>query len=167
MIINFTEEQLHLLKPPLGDLISENELIKRVDSKKIISIGDVITLTFIKHNVIPFVAVFDFKTMRTSLNEKDKHKLSSIFTYKEIINEKGTLNLDNIPLFKSALRTGGSFLVKGEEDLVSLGFLPFLNENYCLCYGQPNKGIVFIEGKDAKQIYSNFNFLPYLESAEL
>jgi uncharacterized protein (UPF0218 family) len=144
-MLRITEELRAELKEPLGKLSSIEEVIS--SKKKIVAVGDAVVLSLLQKGVIPFVSVFDFKNLRKEINEEDKKKLLSFFPNpKKTTNPPGTLNEDIFPIAKNLLKNGGALFVEGEEDLVALAFLRFLEKDFILIYGIFEKGVVAVEG---------------------
>ena len=53
------------LKKPIGRLVNEEELLNILpDEKFIVSVGDQVTYTLLKHNIEPVFCVVDFKIKR-------------------------------------------------------------------------------------------------------
>jgi|ECHhosMinimDraft_1075155.scaffolds.fasta_scaffold00711_9 uncharacterized protein (UPF0218 family) len=133
-----------------------------IDLNKIVSVGDVVSNTFINKGIEPFAYVFDGKTKR---NAKSK---SLSFNYK-VINPQGYICMNAVRTIRRVSNDGGGIYVEGEDDLLAIPFINFLDDKYVL-YGQPNKGVVIIQPdysmkERAKLIYSS-SYIEYLELKE-
>ena len=152
------EKLRDLLKTPVGKLVNEKELLELVKNEKyIISIGDLVTYTLLKHNIEPSFCVVDFKTRRGECS-KDVVDLLKSFGKKCIVvqNPSGILSDDLWRVIKHAidnLKIGSLRIeVEGEEDLASLPAIYFAPSDAIIIYGLPNKGVLVIKPtKEMKQ----------------
>ncbi len=139
------------LKKPLGKLFSIEDLIK-LKNKKIIAVGDEVTYSLIERGVKPFVAVYDFKTLRKRIQPNKRRKILSSCPPSFLIDNKpGFLNTSMFYMAKLLIKKGGYVKVKGEEDLLTLAFVPYI-KNHVLVYGQPDEGIVVVDKKKALKV---------------
>lgn len=143
MMIQIDEETKKILKEPLGKIITQ-EQIKKLN-KKIISVGDVCTLSLIKNNIMTDVAVFDFKTKRQEIGKEEREILLKSAKYIEIQNPTGQLNSQIVKNARKYIDQKINIKIDGEEDLTALAFILELKEDEVLLYGQPNVGIVIVE----------------------
>lgn len=68
----------NILKEPIGQLVSEKELIKLLQKEKyIVSIGDMVTYTILKHKIEPKFCIVDFNTRRGACSSKIKDTIKS------------------------------------------------------------------------------------------
>lgn len=164
-----TENAKKILKKPQGKLFKNiSSLLPSLKpNKKIIAIGDIVTISLIKCGILPFISVFDFKTKRKDLNKREKNFiLKNISHFRKIKNNAGTISINLLNEAKKLLKKGGSLLIEGEEDLSALAFMLFADKNFYIIYGQPEKGVVLINcskktQRKAKKLLSLFNEIPF------
>lgn len=153
----------HLLKEPVGQLVNERELIKRLRSEKyIVSIGDIVTYTILKNEIKPIICIIDYKTRRGKVSSEIVNTIKSFGKKNILINnpaatisdelwnilEKSLKNYENISL---------RIEIDGEEDLASLAVVYLAPSDVTIIYGLPDKGVLIIKPtsenkKKAKQI---------------
>jgi uncharacterized protein (UPF0218 family) len=145
------EKLRDLLKTPVGKLVNERELLSLVKNEKyIISIGDLVTYTLLKHDIEPSFCVVDFKTRRGECSKEVADLLKS-YGKKSIIvkNPSGMLSDDLWRIIKLAidnLEIGSLRIeVKGEEDLASLPAIYFAPSDAIIIYGLPDKGVLVVK----------------------
>ena len=144
MVIISNEVKLKL-KKPLGGLHSNYSFLKKLRTKRIISIGDASTLAVLENGFIPHLAVFDFKIKRKKITAVQKKKLLSSFDkIRKYRNPKGTVSPHILKNAKKLIMDGGAVLIDGEEDLLTLAFILASGKNDAILYGQPDKGIVLV-----------------------
>ena len=138
-----------ILKKPLGKIISEKEIAElntKESNSKIIVVGDVSILNFLKKNIKPWLAIFDNKSMRKQISTEQKRILETTWAKTiRIKNERGCLNKYFILHAREFIDHGGGILIDGEEDLVALAFILVIKDNEKVVYGQPDKGLVVVE----------------------
>ncbi len=146
-----TLELRDYLKKPLGQLIRLKEgnrieiltrVLKKYDPVKIITVGDVITETFLKNNITPDLYIVDGKTLRNEFTS------NSIRQYDiKIINKPGTVDSSAWSAIKTCLEKEGKsgLLIEGEEDLLVLPSVILAPLGAVVLYGQPDEGVVIIK----------------------
>lgn len=141
----------NLLKTPVGVLVDEKGLIELLKNEKyIISIGDQVTYTLLKHDIEPSFCVVDFKTKRGKC-EKEIIEVLKSFGKKSIVveNPAGTLSDDLFNTIKLAVENLeiGSLRIEvvGEEDLASLPAIYYAPPDATIIYGLPNKGVLVVK----------------------
>ena len=140
-----------LLKTQVGKLVDEKGLVELLrNEKKIISIGDHVTYTLLKHDIEPSFCVVDFKTKRGECSKEIIEVLKS-FGKKSIVveNPAGTLSDDLFNTIKLAVENLeiGSLRIEvvGEEDLASLPAIYYAPPDATIIYGLPNKGVLVVK----------------------
>lgn len=131
------------LSRPYGFLFkNNNSLIQFVNSlnRRIITVGDVVTLTLRENGIIPFLSIIDGKTKRTiklDLNENNIIRIK---------NEKSIIRMSTIKIIEKLLNENNkkTVLVDGEEDLLVIPVVLYGKYNDIVIYGQPNAGAVVI-----------------------
>jgi len=141
-----------ILNEPIGQLIAdENNLIELLKNEKyIISVGDQVTYTLLKHNIEPVFCIVDYKTRRGECPEEVKKQIKSFGNKVFIVkNPAGCISDDLWYIIKFAfenLETGKTRIeVDGEEDLASLAAIYMAPSDVTIIYGLPNKGVLVIK----------------------
>jgi len=138
------------LKHPLGQLIIGEpdvtipqliDIISKCDPKKIISVGDVVSLALRRRGVNAAIYVIDHKTERKSISQ-------SIAGLREVVvrNPPGGITREAIGLLRQVLEQDepAVVLVDGEEDLLVLPSVLYSPIGSIVVYGQPLVGIVVV-----------------------
>ncbi|MDD5022959.1 MAG: DUF359 domain-containing protein [Candidatus ainarchaeum sp.] len=135
------------LRTPFGkSYLSVEKIIEDYPKHKIIAVGDQSVLSFLRAGVKPYVAVFDFKTLRKKIPKRDEEYLKKSFLdIKTIRNLPSTVSRRLVHIVPLFLRSGGALRVYGEEDLTALIFLYFAVEGMVVAYGQKDKGIIIAD----------------------
>ena len=141
----------NLLKEPIGKLVKEKELIKLLRNEKyIVSIGDLVTYTILKHKIKPVFCIVDFKTRRGECPLEIREIIKS-YGKKIIVveNQSGTISDDLWNVIEMAYENieNGSIRieVKGEEDLASLAAIYMAPADVTIIYGLPDKGVLVVK----------------------
>jgi GTP-dependent dephospho-CoA kinase len=149
--LKIDQSQLGLLKEPFGILIKDDNIDKESlnremgNAYKIITVGDTTTENLVRLGYIPDISVVDGKEKR-----KKKPKIFGYPTDKILYfeNKPGELNehiiTEIIQLTQSKWESKIQFIIEGEEDLIALPFLMYSPDNWVICYGQPNDGLVIV-----------------------
>ena len=153
------EELRDHLKDPLGEVVLESQLQNVLkDVKKIVTVGDLSSLTLYKEDIIPDIAVVDFSTRRGDVGEL-KSKIQEIGQI--VINVNNPAGLITKELWSAVKDAYSSKIsvrieVDGEEDLATLAAVWFAPEGTAVIYGLPNIGLVVIKDlKEAKEKVRN------------
>ncbi|MDR0334314.1 MAG: DUF359 domain-containing protein, partial [Methanomassiliicoccaceae archaeon] len=77
------EDKRELFKEPFGTLIAENDLKKMNRKKKLITVGDVVSLTVSRNGIRPDIAVYDGMTERREMTE-----------FAELVKDEGWTNVE-------------------------------------------------------------------------
>ena len=143
--------QLSLLKEPFGVLIKDENLNRESltreigKANKIITVGDTTTENLVHFGNIPDVSVVDGKEKRIKKPKVFEYPTDKILHFK---NNPGELDehliTEIMQLTQRKLESKIQFIIDGEEDLVALPFLMFSPDNWVICYGQPNQGLVIV-----------------------
>lgn len=134
------------LKKPLGELMQFRDFLARYRGKRIIAVGDIVTLSLLESGIRPFLAVYDFRTMRAGLEERGKDKIRA--AYPEFLaakNPPGEITRELEGVASSLSKEGGALFVEGEEDLAALVFMRISPPGCVIIYGQPEEGVVAVE----------------------
>jgi len=146
-----TLEQRKELKNPIGTLVkgppehTMRELAATVQNEKpvlVISVGDEVSRSMLRHGIKPHIMIVDNKTMR----EETEPIETAGFDAVEIANPAGTLTPNAWRAIHEALskKRSTQILVNGEEDLLTLVAVLEAPEKSLVVYGQPHEGVVII-----------------------
>ena len=147
-----SEKVKKALKKPLGRLYRSPSVLKKMKSRRIISVGDESTMVLLKNGIKPHLAVFDFKIERKKITREERSLLLSSFKkIRNYKNRKGTVSDYLLRNARRFIKDGGAILINGEEDLTALAFILNAGEKDVIVYGQPKKGIVVVEPEKVKE----------------
>lgn len=153
MIKRLPEYLREALKEPIGQLVDEQTLISLVsDSKPLISVGDMVTYTLLKHNITPDVSIVDYLHKRSCCSQEiiDSIKKSPA-DVTCVKNPAGTLTDQLIDAITTSIRhlNGPQRIeVEGEEDLAALAAIKLAPQGATVIYGLPNKGVIVVPVND-------------------
>jgi uncharacterized protein (UPF0218 family) len=151
------DELKDTLKGYIGQLVDEPELINLLkDEKYIVSVGDKVTYTLLKHGITPFLSIVDYKLERKSYPSKMKALIQKYGTVRlQIKNPPGIITdelWDAIKTVMKNLKNGPVCIeVDGEEDLASLAAIYLAPGGVTVIYGLPNKGVVVVKATTANK----------------
>lgn len=150
--IEVSVEARNYLSKPLGRLYTSGELdflrallikVRDAGDRVIASVGDRVTKTLIDWGVIPDIAVIDCMERRRPVN------LISVELFKHVYyvdNIRGYINMAVKDLVGKILKYKPVLIkVGGEEDLVGIPIIYSLGYRDVMIYGQPGKGVVYVE----------------------
>jgi uncharacterized protein (UPF0218 family) len=139
------------LKGYIGDLVDEPGLLKLLKKEKyIVSVGDKVTYTLLKHGIAPLLCIIDYKLERKPYPSEMKALIQRFNTiHLQIKNPAGTITdelWDAIKtVFKNLKNRPVCIEVDGEEDLASLAAIYLAPGGVTVIYGLPNKGVVVVK----------------------
>lgn len=143
------------LKGHIGRLVDEPRLLKLLKKEKhIVSIGDRVTYTVLKHGFIPVLCIVDNLLERKPCPAEMKTLVQGYGTvHLRIKNPPGTISDDLWEAIKSVFenleKTPVCIEVDGEEDLASLAAIYLAPRGVTVIYGLPNKGVVVVKSSTA------------------
>lgn len=139
------EEQKEEFKNPLGKVILENELLNEIGNTKIVvSVGDMCTLTLNNFGITPKISIVDFKIERKKRDDlREKYSLNGSV---KVNNPQGFITDELWNAINEAYKNNSNTLivVNGEEDLATLPSVIMAPENSVIVYGLPGKGMVIV-----------------------
>ncbi len=150
MILDPTK--LDLLKEPFGTLVKDNEvsieLLTEIlkNAPKVIAVGDTTTEKLVGFGFVPDISVTDCKEKRVIKTSKFEYPVDKTI---HLQNKPGELS-EQVVLEVRKLIMANAYdikirmLIDGEEDLVALPFLMYSSNDWVICYGQPNEGLVIV-----------------------
>jgi GTP-dependent dephospho-CoA kinase len=143
------------LKGYIGQLVDEPTLLRLLKKEKcIVSVGDQVTYTLLKHGFSPVLCIVDFILERKPYCQEMKTLIKGFgTTHLRIKNPPGTITdelWDAIENVFSHLEDGPVCIeVEGEEDLASLAAIYLAPPGVTVIYGLPNKGVVVVKATTA------------------
>ena len=140
-------DKRELFKEPIGSDLKESELVKHQD-KKIITVGDVVSLTMRKNGIRPILSVYDGYTERHEMTE-----FANLVEGEEkevVSNPAGVITDELDDAIRNALQSGGTDLIRveGEEDLALMPCILYAPEGTEIVYGWPGKGMMVVSTDD-------------------
>ena len=151
MILDPTK--LDLLKEPFGKLIRDNEvtvsLVTEILKKapKVIAVGDTTTEKLVGFGIVPDISVTDCmekRVIKTSKFEYPVDKTIHLHNKPGELSEQVVLEVKKL-ILANAYESKIRIIIYGEEDLVALPFLMYSPNDWVICYGQPNEGLVIVQ----------------------
>jgi len=136
------------LARPIGQLVSAWALRKHIEkSRRVISVGDVVTITLLQMRFEPDVAVFDYKTQRAE-DYKAKERIASMGgRLVKVENPPGKITRALWKAVRDAVNAKERIKieVEGEEDLAALVAIATAPEGAHVIYGLPQRGLMVVE----------------------
>ncbi len=136
------------LKKPLGRVFpSMGEAVgylRTLRPKRIVTVGDRVTLTLLEEGIRPDVCVVDLKTLRSPLAGEERKRLEGLdLPERRVVNPPATLSDELWEAFD--LPPPLKIVVEGEEDLATLVAVMKSPPGTVVLYGQPKEGVVVVE----------------------
>lgn len=162
---SFPEEDLVLpddlreeLAKPIGRFVSAWALRKHLEgAPRVITVGDVVTITLIQMGLDPDVAVFDYKTQRSEEYASKARIQKMKGRLVKVENPPARITKAMWNAVKEAVRARDTVKVEvsGEEDLAALVAIINAPEGAQVIYGIPNKGLMVVAvDKDSRALAS-------------
>jgi len=151
------DELKNVLKGYIGQLVDEPQLLELLKNRKnIVSVGDKVTYTLLKHGITPNLCIVDFLLERKPYPEEMKALiLKSRMAHLKVKNPPGTITDELWNAIKTVfqnLQQGPVCIeVDGEEDLASLAAISLAPGGVTVIYGLPNKGVVVVDATTANK----------------
>ena len=141
------EDRRELFKEALGTDLKESELVKHKDSR-MITVGDVVSLTVRRNGIRPILSVYDGYTERCEMTD-----FATLVEGEEKVtvkNPAGTITDGLDDAVRNALTTGKTDLIRvdGEEDLALMPCILHAPEGAEIVYGWPGKGMMIVSTDD-------------------
>jgi hypothetical protein len=139
-----------ILREPLGRLVDETGLLQFLQGEpQVVSVGDRVTYTLLKHGFTPVLCIVDFIIERKFCPD-DMKRFIRRFPGRRIMvkNAPGTISddlWDAIEVAYHHIDTGPICIeVDGEEDLAALPAIFLAPRDVTVIYGLPNRGVVVV-----------------------
>ena len=132
------EKDRQMFKEPLGTELYDSDLETFHAQTTLITVGDVVSLTFRRHGIRPFLSIYDGITERREMTEfailvenEDKE---------EVVNPAGKITKQLADTIRSSIEgSGGLIKVDGEEDLALIPVILLAPLGTEIVYGWPGK----------------------------
>jgi uncharacterized protein (UPF0218 family) len=161
---NFPESDLVLpdelreeLAKPLGDVVQEGDLEKLLaGSGRVISVGDIVTLTLLRKGLKPDVAVFDYRTRRGEADDLRGRLGDMKGVQVRVTNPPGMITRALWGAVRDAAR--GTRAVKievaGEEALAALVAIATAPKGARVIYGLPQQGLAVVRVDESTRAFA-------------
>jgi len=127
-----------LFKEPIGTELYDSDLETFHAQTLLITVGDVVSLTFRNHGITPFLSVYDGMTERREMTEFAR--LVEDEERKEVINPAGKITRELAETIRGSIEgSGGLIRVDGEEDLALLPVIHYAPIGADVVYGWPGR----------------------------
>lgn len=144
------------LQQPIGFITKNPDDVREaVDTApSTITIGDITSLTLVKNDIFPTLAVIDQKSQRQSLPIDEMNTFFAKPDY-TLLNPAGTITTSFADILKSAIdyQIPQILKVDGEEDLLALPAILLSPLNALVIYGQKDLGMVVVQITEGKKDY--------------
>ena len=132
------EKDRQMFKEPLGTELYDSDLETFHAQTTLITVGDVVSLTFRKRGMTPFLSIYDGMTERREMTEFAK--LVENEEKKEVVNPAGRITRELVECIRGCMEgSGGLIKVDGEEDLALLPAILLAPIGADIIYGWPGK----------------------------
>ena len=131
-------ENRQAFKEPIGTELYDSDLETFHAQTTLITVGDVVSLTFRKHGMTPFLSIYDGMTERREMTEfailvEDEEK-------DEVVNPAGKITRELVDCIRRRIEgSGGLIKVDGEEDLALMPVILLAPLGSDIIYGWPGK----------------------------
>jgi uncharacterized protein (UPF0218 family) len=143
------------LKGHIGELVDEPGLLRLLKKEhSIVTVGDKVTYTVLKHGFTPLLCIVDFILERKAYPEEMKTIIQGYGqTHLKIKNPPGTIT-DELwnaiqTVYQNLQDQPVCIEVDGEEDLASLAAIYLAPRGVTVIYGLPNRGVVVVKATEA------------------
>ena len=132
------EKDRQVFKEPLGTELYDDDLGSFHAQTTLITVGDVVSLTFRRHGIRPFLSIYDGITERREMTEfatlvEDEEK-------DEVVNPAGRITRELVESIRGHIEgTGGLIKVIGEEDLALIPAVLLAPMGTDIVYGWPGR----------------------------
>jgi len=135
------------LRKPIGELVTEKDIGKKIMGGKIVSVGDMVTASLKKHGIEPDISIIDYKIERKEYGDEIKKFIKGEEEVRKISNPPGLITDE---LWDAIKESYGSHKkvrieVEGEEDLAALPAIYLSPPGTTVLYGLPSRGIVLVK----------------------
>ena len=138
------------LREPFGRLVDSSGLVSFLKNdfgkgKKLIAVGDLVSLLLIKNGIEPSLIIWDGISKREAIGPEDRGLLESFAPFSTVVNPAATISKAAWDSIQAALQAKkASIYVNGEEDLLAIPAAMHAPDGSAVIYGLPDRGIVLI-----------------------
>ena len=159
-------DKRELFKEPLGSLIDENDLTKLDKEKKLITVGDIVSLTVNQKGIRPDIAVYDGMNERREMTGFASFVRDRGWKNVFVNNPAGSITAELADAIKNALSESTKTVIRviGEEDLAVIPCILLSPAGTYIIYGWPGKGMMLITN-DEHQKNRTKELLEHTEAA--
>jgi uncharacterized protein (UPF0218 family) len=138
------DDKREFFKEPFGIPIEENDLQKI--NGKLITVGDVVSLTVVRNGIIPDIAIYDGMTERREMTGFASYVEDKGWIPVTVTNSAGTMTAELMDAVKNALTGSERIVIRviGEEDLATVPCILLSPMGTNIIYGWPGKGMMLI-----------------------
>jgi len=131
----------------------KQKLVAATGKTVIASVGDVVSSFLLGNGINPEIIVFDGKTLR---GPTDTPIISKDYARYAVRNEAGSISQEAMLVIRrlaASIKPGQRVCVQvdGEEDLLAIPLIAYLDASSIVIYGQPRQGVVMVTGNAKKQ----------------
>ena len=138
------EDRIDAFKVPVGEDLDEKELINHHD-KKIITVGDVVSLTVRRNGIVPVLSIYDGMTERHETTGFADLVERQGLEVRVVSNPAGVITGELVDAIKETIDgKPGIIRVVGEEDLALMPCIVHSPDDYRIIYGWPGKGMMSV-----------------------
>lgn len=149
--IELNSNQKQAVKKPFGKVYSDIGILKLklINNEFVVSVGDAATRMCLQQNIQIAFGIYDNLEKRQPIN----FAIDGIVGLQKMnaINPPGTITRDLVKKIQKAIVESIFVEVDGEEDLAVIPLTLLLPLGSIVLYGQPNKGIVYVEITEEKK----------------
>ena len=139
-------------KEPIGNELRDSDLESFSRGNLLVTVGDVVSLTFRKHGIRPDLSVYDGFTERREMTGfaelvEDEPK-------ERVVSPAGTISAELADAIRRSIEGSGSglILVEGEEDLALLPCILYAPLGTRIVYGWPGRCMMLVTTDEAIQM---------------
>lgn len=155
--LRLPEELREELSRQIGEMVPDEALEDRLKGcQKVVCVGDVVTMTLLRKNIEPDVAVFDYRTRR-SKDESAKEKIAGMKgVLIKVQNPQGMITRELWHVMRDAVQGESRVKIEvaGEEDLAALVAIACSPGGTCVIYGLPGRGLMLVPVDDATRAFA-------------
>lgn len=137
-------DKLDLFKVRLGRELDEKELTEHQD-KRMITVGDVVSLTVRRNGIVPVLSIYDGMTERHEITGFADLVETQGLEVKVVSNPAGEITDGLVDAIKQSIPGKPQIIrVEGEEDLALMPCILYAPDGYEIVYGWPGKGMMLV-----------------------
>ncbi|MFA5452560.1 MAG: GTP-dependent dephospho-CoA kinase family protein [Candidatus Methanomethylophilaceae archaeon] len=142
------EDKRDVFKKPIGKELKEADL-EKYHNKKVITVGDVVSLTVRRSGIVPLLSVYDGMTERCEMTDFAVLVKQQGWRENVVRNPAGTITCELVDAVKNAFAENMKIIrVEGEEDLALMPCILYAPNGTEVIYGWPGKGMMSVTTND-------------------